>query len=1670
MASPLRRTRTRLKTEDDEKIEDSSILVGLRMRPLVAHEQGHLHCFSLSGNRVDFNPDTVAREDKAQHAGKGPYMFDVVMDSSNPSSPDHVSNEKCYALMGRPLVEQVFKGYNACLFCYGQTGTGKTATVMGNQELGQGLLPSILGDICDEADKLRQAGRNVSLVVQMLEVYNENINDLLVDRSRWESMRVKTRVLPEGVTLQGATHRSVSTLDECLTILAEGQDRQTVAKTKMNPRSSRSHMVFKVNIDISGGDDTSYFHAEAYFVDLAGHENIKTAEVTGQQLGELRHINSSLMYMRRAISDMARQSRVGKTNKKPNFTHFRNSELTLLLANGLIGNSKAYVVVTLSPSAAHCNASFDSIDFALEVKAIKVAVSANQGICPVAEVSRLQKVASDLKQQLDELNGADKAAEHPKADDDTKSDEDSKVAILVGLRMRPLVDHEQGQLPCLGISGNRIDVISENLAQEDRGQHAGKGPYMFDIVMDSSNPASSDYVSNDKCYELMGRPLVEQAFKGYNTCLFCYGQTGTGKTATVMGNQELGQGLLPRLLGDICDEADKLRQAGSKVSLAIQMLEVYNESINDLLIDRSKWKNVRIKTQVLPEGVKLQGASLRYVDTVDSCLKVLWEGQRRQTFAKTKMNPASSRGHLVFKLCIDISEPNVTQSSTGTTRHAEVYFADLAGHENIKTTEVAGQQLGELRHINSSLMYLQRAISDMAKQSRGRRTSRKTNFMHFRNSELTLLLANGLVGNSKAYLIVTMSPSAAHCDASLDSIEFALEVKGIKLAVSANVAVDPADEAARLQLIVEDLTRQVEERRSEQSGQMGSQRQGDACEACNDTKTGAASHETSTIDFGSHGVKVVVNHKSFRRDVLCRKRVLHVKGFGFLSRALEKALQAKQDQEAVDALSCFGPDVIVVDGDVWGAGFQRHIQHFIAIRRQAGHKVPSLVWAKSIRMSAPLSDGGQPMDAVGQRKSLTQAEEWAKQCGAPVLVYWIDTKQITTKINELYGANASSLLEDRKFNERGVIQILSDQMPAWTAGVDGEIKSAIREVEGSGAGELPGFEKCSLENSAKGNLIFETFALPCIEEHGCAAFGGGESVLLEFASKFLNSMSGFDKARSLMLPHSRGKDSDPALPRHVGSSFVGSVPLAEASTAVDEFAQDPSSARLAAKALLLTGMKDGSLDKAVAQVIRDKEDELRSRAEALLINGASDGSLKKAVAEVIGDKEDEIRLKTKAFVINATRDGSLNKAVAEVIRDKEDEMKLKAKALLIRGMEDGSLDKAVAEVIRDREDEMRSKAKALLIHGMEDGSLDKAIAEVIQGQEDEMRLKTKSKNALLNGLQDVCTALLIYGGSSDISGKPGSLDSPLEWFGFKKTLLEQGLDWNEAFNELVETSDIMKRYTVSPRLPVPVLQDGLITNMSVLEIVKLWDADEATIPEDKAAMMTERFLPSMNGFESGDTVYYFVGPFQNKEKLLDNLKNDPMLQPVYETWSSFQPLVLDSAFALGSIYLQISWQGWFVRPVAEVTREGFKDLLCRAQDEHIMRKAAREAATRMVSKAEVKALKRVEDKEKKSRLQEVTELPTPSTSPTPSTTPTHSMSPTASAMKACSSEQSASHFSSSFCRVATLEEQLGLAKSCKPLLPRVRALEEVLFGEAGSGGLRHLASRIEELELAADAH
>ncbi|CAE7607430.1 KIF14 [Symbiodinium sp. CCMP2456] len=342
--------------------------------------------------------------------------------------------------------------------------------------------------------------------------------------------------------------------------------------------------------------------------------------------------------------------------------------------------------------------------------------------------------------------------------------------VFVGVRLRPFLGYEARQ-HCFTASRNVISVRAPDRKKTD---------FAFDCVMDSTDASKPNYVSQEKCYDMIGRRIVQHSISGYHACLFCYGQTGSGKTFSCMGKKsEAEQGLLPRLLQDLLSQMESL--PSGQVHCRAQILEVYNEKLRDLLSDKDSAKAPEI--HVHPRvGVYVDGAMDVQIDSMEQLQKVLDTGMSRASVASTARNPKSSRGHVIFRLLMEKHEEDHTVVSS------ELFCVDLAGRENEKTTKVTGENFVELTFINRSLMWLAQCIQALGRQARKRSSSGSSGALEgssrarFRNSKLTLLLINALTGNSKTCLLATVSPAVVNLDESLVTLNFASTVKSIKVA------------------------------------------------------------------------------------------------------------------------------------------------------------------------------------------------------------------------------------------------------------------------------------------------------------------------------------------------------------------------------------------------------------------------------------------------------------------------------------------------------------------------------------------------------------------------------------------------------------------------------------------------------------------------------------------------------------------------------------------------------------------------------------------------------------------------------------------------------------------------------------------------------------------------
>eukprot|EP01028_Stygiella_incarcerata_P008826 TRINITY_DN396_c0_g1_i1.p1 TRINITY_DN396_c0_g1~~TRINITY_DN396_c0_g1_i1.p1 ORF type:complete len:718 (+),score=222.19 TRINITY_DN396_c0_g1_i1:130-2283(+) len=262
------------------------------------------------------------------------------------------------------LVQSALDGYKVCIFAYGQTGSGKTYTMEGPQtdsgSDAMGMIPRSVLQIFNTAEAYKARSWDFSLTTTYLEIYNEQIRDLLASDEKSETTLDVKHDREGNVFVQDLTQWKVTEPFEVFRLLERANRNRSVAETRCNERSSRSHSVFQLRIDAvhkMTGEET---HGVLNLIDLAGSERLSSSGSTGDRLKETQHINKSLSALGDVMTSLANQDK---------HIPYRNSKLTFLLKDFLGGNAKTLMFVNVSPIDAHLSESIRSLRFASKVNA-----------------------------------------------------------------------------------------------------------------------------------------------------------------------------------------------------------------------------------------------------------------------------------------------------------------------------------------------------------------------------------------------------------------------------------------------------------------------------------------------------------------------------------------------------------------------------------------------------------------------------------------------------------------------------------------------------------------------------------------------------------------------------------------------------------------------------------------------------------------------------------------------------------------------------------------------------------------------------------------------------------------------------------------------------------------------------------------------------------------------------------------------------------------------------------------------------------------------------------------------------------------------------------------------------------------------------------------------------
>ncbi|XP_077987454.1 carboxy-terminal kinesin 2-like [Glandiceps talaboti] len=375
--------------------------------------------------------------------------------------------------------------------------------------------------------------------------------------------------------------------------------------------------------------------------------------------------------------------------------------------------------------------------------------------------SKIEKLNDDVKERNEKLREQEtiRRTLH-------NTIQELKGNIRVFCRVRPLVTEEleNGVRP---VSMNYPDIDSKMIELEKPAEESSVGgakkraqtyEFNFDKVF---NPESCQ----QEVFEEISQ-LVQSALDGYNVCIFAYGQTGSGKTYTMEGPQQPSdesRGMIPRAAEQIFDFALSLEEKGWKYDMNASFLEIYNETIRDLLGPSNSKEKHEIKlTGSKGTEVEVTNITVTTVKSEQQIHDLLCKAATNRAVAATNCNERSSRSHSVFILKL-----HGKNGKTGEECEGVLNLVDLAGSERLDKSDSKGDRLKETKNINKSLSQLSNVIMAIANNEP---------HIPYRNSKLTHLLTNSLGGNSKTLMFVNVSPREENLSETLTSLRFATKV------------------------------------------------------------------------------------------------------------------------------------------------------------------------------------------------------------------------------------------------------------------------------------------------------------------------------------------------------------------------------------------------------------------------------------------------------------------------------------------------------------------------------------------------------------------------------------------------------------------------------------------------------------------------------------------------------------------------------------------------------------------------------------------------------------------------------------------------------------------------------------------------------------------------------
>ena len=393
------------------------VKVAIRVRPMNKHEKEQNSKLCVTVDTANNTVSVISDRNEAKT-----FPFDYVY-------PMETTQREVYDQVAFPIVDSIFQGYNGTVFAYGQTGCGKTYTMMGivtDPEL-KGIIPNAFSHIFGFI-KTEGEAKKFFLRCSFVEIYNEEVRDLLGNKDKKLDIREDPK---KGTFVKDLTYITIKNTADIENCLERGNKNRHVGQTSMNDQSSRSHSLFTVYLEIEEKGDNNQSRIKSgklNLVDLAGSERVGKTNATGQTFDEGKKINLSLTALGSVIDALSQ-------NRK--YVPYKDSKLTRLLADSLGGNTKTVMFANISPASYNYDETLGTLRYASRAKLIKNAPVVNEDPKD-ALLRKYEEEIKALKEKLANGGNIDEILEEvsEESDDDNEVEEENKEIVKKFMRKR----------------------------------------------------------------------------------------------------------------------------------------------------------------------------------------------------------------------------------------------------------------------------------------------------------------------------------------------------------------------------------------------------------------------------------------------------------------------------------------------------------------------------------------------------------------------------------------------------------------------------------------------------------------------------------------------------------------------------------------------------------------------------------------------------------------------------------------------------------------------------------------------------------------------------------------------------------------------------------------------------------------------------------------------------------------------------------------------------------------------------------------------------------------------------------------------------------------------------------------------------------------------------------